>query len=99
MQLREVQGPPRPLLEQQITLLPYPILPGRGAGRSIGTRRGTHGRCDRRALRHGRAICAGHGSPGEPSSRQCQPRRPNLSVVAVPHSKGGSPTGILRCST
>jgi len=25
MQLREVQGPPRPLLEQQITPLPYPV--------------------------------------------------------------------------
>jgi hypothetical protein len=25
MQLREVQGPPRPLLEQQVTPLPYPV--------------------------------------------------------------------------
>jgi len=30
-----------------------PTLPGRSAGQSIGTRRGTHGRCDRRSPLHG----------------------------------------------
>jgi hypothetical protein len=36
MQLHEVQGPPHPLLEQQITLLPYPVAaPGNLLGLAV----------------------------------------------------------------